>query len=102
MSLADSWETAKLHAQWAEDAGCASLWTADHLRHPRDPEIGCLDGWSLLPALAAVTSRIEIGMLVSNLIYRNPVLLACQAAATDIISGGRHVLGIGTGVYESD
>lgn len=102
MSFPDSWSTATLHAQWAEEAGCSSLWTGDHLRHPRNPEEGFLDGWSLLPAWAAVTTRVEIGMLVSNLIYRNPALLARQAATVDVIAGGRHILGIGTGVYESD
>src|SRR4051794_17605408 len=102
MSMPASWAEARLHAQWAEGCGFAALWTGDHLRHPRDPERPFLDGWSLLPAWATVTDRVRIGVLVSNLIYRQPALLARQAAAVDVISGGRLVLGVGAGVYDTD
>ena len=102
MSLPASWGEAKLHAQWAEQYGFSSLWTGDHLRHPRDPEGAFLDGWTLLPAWAVLTDRVRVGMLVSNLIYRHPAVLARQAGAVDVISGGRLRLGVGAGVYATD
>ena len=102
LSLPAFWREATLHAEWAESLGFTSLWTGDHLRHPRQSEHPFLDGWTLLPAWATVTRRVQLGMLVSNLIYRHPALLARQAAATDVISDGRLVLGVGTGVYPTD
>lgn len=102
MSLPASWDEARLHAEWAEDIGFTSLWTGDHLRHQRQPEHPFLDGWTLLSSVVSCYERVRIGMLVSNLIYRHPALLARQAAATDLISNGRLVLGVGTGVYETD
>jgi alkanesulfonate monooxygenase SsuD/methylene tetrahydromethanopterin reductase-like flavin-dependent oxidoreductase (luciferase family) len=89
-------------ARLAVDAGFDLIATADHLRHPRDPAIPSLDGWSVLAALAVATERLRIAMLVSNLIYRHPVLLAKQAIAVDQLSGGRLDLGIGAGVYATD
>jgi len=89
-------------AQEAELDGFDMLCTGDHLRHPRNPDEPFLDGWEVLAAWAAWTERIRLGMLVSNLIYRNPVLLARQAVAVDRLSEGRLDLGIGTGVYGTD
>jgi alkanesulfonate monooxygenase SsuD/methylene tetrahydromethanopterin reductase-like flavin-dependent oxidoreductase (luciferase family) len=53
--------------------------------------------WALLPALAAVTSRVRIGTLVSPTSVHHPALLAKRAAAIDVLSGGRMVLGLGAG-----
>ena len=60
LSMPASWDEAKLHAEWAEAFGFSSLWTGDHLRHPRDPQHGFLDGWTLLPAWAAVTDHLRV------------------------------------------
>lgn len=86
----------------AEEHGFDVLATGDHIRHPRDPEVAILDGWSLLANWAAHTQTVRLAMLVSNLIYRDPVLLAKQAVAIDQLSNGRLDLGIGTGVYATD
>ncbi|MDP3984361.1 MAG: LLM class flavin-dependent oxidoreductase [Acidimicrobiia bacterium] len=86
----------------AEECGFDVLATGDHIRHPRDPGVAILDGWSVLANWAAHTQKVRLAMLVSNLIYRNPVLLAKQAVAIDQLSNGRLDLGIGTGVYETD
>lgn len=102
MSFRPAWQEAMEDAGRARRHGFDSLLTGDHLRHPRDPRFGFLDGWSMLAAWAAATSDIRLGMLVSNIIYRHPVVLARQAAAVDHISGGRLNLGIGTGVYATD
>lgn len=86
----------------AEEHGFDVLATGDHIRHPRDPDVAILDGWSVLANWAAHTQKVRLAMLVSNLIYRDPVLLAKQAVAVDQLSNGRLDLGIGTGVYRTD
>jgi alkanesulfonate monooxygenase SsuD/methylene tetrahydromethanopterin reductase-like flavin-dependent oxidoreductase (luciferase family) len=96
------WSEMTERARTVEAAGFDTLMTGDHLRHPFDPEHEFLDGWSVLAAWGAVTSRVRLAMLVSNVIYRNPAVLAKQAVAVDHISNGRLDLGIGSGVFETD
>lgn len=84
------------------EAGFDLIATGDHLRHPRDPSIPLLDGWVVAAGWAMCTSRLRIGMLVSNLIYRQPVLVAKAALAVDQLSSGRLELGVGAGVYPTD
>jgi alkanesulfonate monooxygenase SsuD/methylene tetrahydromethanopterin reductase-like flavin-dependent oxidoreductase (luciferase family) len=55
------------------------------------------DCWAVLGALAATTTRLRLGSLVSCVLYRNPALVARMAADVDRISGGRFVLGLGAG-----
>lgn len=93
---------AEAAAGLAELYGFESLGTGDHIRHPRIPEDPVMDGWSLVAAWAAMTQRVRIGVFVTNLIYRDPVLLAKQATTVDQLSNGRLDLGLGTGVYETD
>jgi len=76
--------------QLAEDLGFDSYWANDHPTRTADP-------WNVLTALAATTKRIRLGSLVSCVYYRNPVVLARQAADVDRLSQGRLVLGIGIG-----
>jgi len=83
----------------------SSGWVFDHFYPIFSDSTGpCLEGWSVLTALAAVTERLRIGNLVSGIHHRHPAVLANMASAVDIISNGRLELGIGAGwnVEESD
>jgi alkanesulfonate monooxygenase SsuD/methylene tetrahydromethanopterin reductase-like flavin-dependent oxidoreductase (luciferase family) len=102
MSLAGTPEEVASDAQLATDAGFDLIATADHLRHPRDSQVPGLDGWSILAAWAVTTDRLRLAMLVSNLIYRHPVVLAKQVITVDQLSGGRVDVGVGAGVYPTD
>ncbi|MBV8957825.1 MAG: LLM class flavin-dependent oxidoreductase [Actinobacteria bacterium] len=83
-------------ARVAEEGGFDSLWVGDHLLY-RSPARGPWEAWSVLAALAAVTSRVTLGPLVACLGFHNPAVLAKQAATVQEISGGRLVFGVGAG-----
>ena len=85
-----------------EQRGFDVIATGDHMRHPSDPDYELMDGWSVLPAWAMTTTKVRLSMLVTNIIYRSPTLLARQATAVDHISGGRLDVGVGTGLFDSD
>ena len=91
-------------ARAAEDVGFDSIWLGDHLLYRDDgrPERGPWDAWTLLAALAGVTERVVLGPLVACLAFHPPGLIARMAAAIDEISGGRFVLGVGSGWNEAE
>lgn len=81
----------------AEAAGFDSVWLMDHLAAPAATERDTLEGWTLAAALAARTTTIRIGHLVTADPFRHPAVLAKMAATVDQISDGRLELGIGWG-----
>ena len=90
-------------ARHAELSGWDRLYVADHFMSNDDPAAGpMLECWSTVTALAAAVPRIGIGTLVCGNTYRHPAVLANQAAAADIVSGGRVVLGLGAGWQQNE
>jgi alkanesulfonate monooxygenase SsuD/methylene tetrahydromethanopterin reductase-like flavin-dependent oxidoreductase (luciferase family) len=78
----------------AEAIGVDTLWVPD--------EIGFWDPWAILPAVAATTSHVNLGPLVLCTGYRHPATIAAMAAGLDEVSGGRSILGLGSGYGSRD
>lgn len=98
------WSDFVAMARTIEDNGFDSLWFADHLLmkvEGHEPQ-GAWEAWSMLSAFAAITERIELAPFVSCTAYRNPALTAKIAETVDEISGGRVILGLGSGWAEPE
>jgi len=80
-----------------EELGFESLWCSDHFMSIVDSNRDVLETWMALTLTAAETTRLRFGSLVCPMTFRHPALLARMAAAVDILSGGRLVLGVGAG-----
>jgi len=91
-------------ARRVEEAAYESVWVGDHMLYRGDgrSERGPWDAWTTLAALAAATDRVRLGPLVAATAFHAPGLLARMAATVDEISGGRFVLGLGSGWNETE
>ena len=100
------WTDIRAMATAAEAIGFDVVWISDHIGFGdpagKDPAAwsGAWESWTLLSALAAATTRVELGNYVLCTPFRNPALLAKMAETLDEISGGRVVLGLGAGWNE--
>jgi len=89
-------------AEWAraaEEAGWDGLFLWDHLFAFAEGPVETVDPWIALTAAACATSTIRLGTLVTPLPRRRPVVVARQTASLDRLSGGRLVLGVGSGAF---
>jgi alkanesulfonate monooxygenase SsuD/methylene tetrahydromethanopterin reductase-like flavin-dependent oxidoreductase (luciferase family) len=87
----------------AEAADWDSIWTWDHLLAIQGPwEQPIYEGWSLLNAVAAITSRVRVGLMVGANTFRTPGLTTKLATTLDHVSNGRAVLGIGGAWFERE
>ena len=101
---AKHWDEILELALLAEQVGLDSVWISDHMIFDFDgvPIQGRWECWTILAAIAARTSAITLGPLVSCTGFRNPALLAKMAETVDEISHGRLVLGLGAGWHEPE
>jgi F420-dependent oxidoreductase-like protein len=102
-SQATDWPGLRDAALAAEAAGWDSVWVWDHLLSIMGPsDQAILEGWTSIAALAALTSRVRVGLMVGANTFRNPGLTAKLATTLDHVSGGRAVLGLGGAWFERE
>src|SRR5437867_533666 len=90
-----TWPEVRESALAAEAAGWDSIWTWDHLLAIQGPwQQPIFEGWTFLAGVAAITSRVRLGLMVGANTFRNPGLTAKLATTLDHVSNGRAVLGI--------
>jgi alkanesulfonate monooxygenase SsuD/methylene tetrahydromethanopterin reductase-like flavin-dependent oxidoreductase (luciferase family) len=97
-----SWDQWVALAQACEDHGVDALFRSDHYRGGLREPGGSLDAWASLAGIAAITSRIRLGTMVSPVTFRLAAVLAKSVVTVDHISGGRAELGIGAGWNEDE
>jgi F420-dependent oxidoreductase-like protein len=98
-----TWEDWVALARACERHGIEALFRSDHyLSVAGERARGSLDAWVTLGALAAVTTDLRLGTLVSPATFRHPSVLAKSAVTVDHISGGRVEVGLGTGWWEAE
>ena len=101
----DLFERVSSVALAAEESGFDTVMVMDHfyqLPMLGPPELAMFEGYTLLAALAARTSRARLGTLVTGVTYRNPAVLAKIVTSLDVISRGRAFLGIGAAWFEAE
>ncbi len=97
-----SFDEIRDRVQLAERLGFDTAWFYDHLYSPGAPDVPAFEGWTLIAALAAVTSRIRLGHLVLCNAFRHPAVFAKMVLTLDAISRGRLEVGLGTGSYPGE
>ena len=98
-----TWDQWRALADAAEEANLEGLFRSDHYRSiVRGDPAGSLDAWATLAGLAAVTTKLRLGTMVSPVTFRRVSVLAKLVTTVDHISSGRVELGIGAGWFESE
>jgi alkanesulfonate monooxygenase SsuD/methylene tetrahydromethanopterin reductase-like flavin-dependent oxidoreductase (luciferase family) len=97
-----TWDEWRLLAATSERLGFDALFTSDHYLSSVGADRDGLDAWAVVSALAAITTRIRLGTLVSPVTFRLPAVVAKLAASADHVSGGRVEVGLGAGWYERE
>jgi F420-dependent oxidoreductase-like protein len=98
-----TWDQWRALAATAEEAGFEALFRSDHYQSlDGSAPGGSLDAWATINALAAITSTIRLGTLVSPATFRHPSTLAREVVTADHVSGGRVELGLGAGWHEGE
>ena len=98
-----SYEDVLKLAQHVEQTGWDGIWYADHfMANAPDTSIPWPEAWTTLAAIGAKVPRLRLGTLVMGNTYRHPAIVAKMAATLDHISGGRAVLGLGSGWQENE
>lgn len=92
-----SWDEWLALAAACEQHRLEALFRSDHYLSQTDPDRVATDAWTLIGALAARTSKLRLGTLVSPVTFRHPAVVAKAAATADQVSGGRIEVGMGAG-----
>src|SRR3954447_13355425 len=98
-----TWQHWVALAEACERSGIEALFRSDHyLSVDGNRDRGSLDAWATINALAAITTRVRLGTLVSPASFRHPSVLAKNVVTADHVSGGRVEVGMGAGWHEAE
>ncbi len=97
-----TWDDWVALAETCERSGVEAMFRSDHYVSGTDEERPVLDAWATICGLAARTTKLQLGTLVSPATFRHPAVLARNASTADEISGGRITLGLGAGWMERE
>jgi F420-dependent oxidoreductase-like protein len=97
-----TWDDWVALAETCERTGVEALFRSDHYISTTDEKRPVRDAWATICGLAAHTTKLQLGTLVSPATFRHPAVLAQNAATADEISGGRITLGMGAGWMERE
>jgi F420-dependent oxidoreductase-like protein len=102
-SVTNPWQDLLEETLHIEATGWKGIWIGDHfMLNAADTSGRWQEAWTVISALAALTTRLQLGTLVTGNTYRNPAILAKMVAQADVISNGRVILGIGAGWQENE
>src|SRR5207249_10186397 len=97
------WPEIARRARLADDLGFDGIWLFDHFKTMYGEAGGpCFEAWTSLAALAAITERARLGILITGMTYRHPSVLASEAVTVDHVSGGRLELSLGAAWFEEE
>ncbi|MFW6076061.1 MAG: LLM class flavin-dependent oxidoreductase, partial [Chloroflexota bacterium] len=98
------WSEIREQFEWADESGFDSAWAFDHFMSlQKDDETGpCLEGYTLLSALAMVTENVKLGLMVTGITHRYPAVLFKEVTTVDHVSNGRAILGLGAAWQERE